>query len=70
MDISHGLLYSYPSLIRAGDYSDLRDADLVILTAGAAQKPGETRLDLVKKNTGIFQSILRRSKPPALTGSS
>jgi L-lactate dehydrogenase len=68
MDISHGLLYSYPSLIRAGDYSDLRDADLVILTAGAAQKPGETRLDLVKKNTGIFQSILPQIKASGFDG--
>lgn len=58
MDISHGLLFSYPMDIRSGDYSDLKDASLVIVTAGLAQKPGETRIDLVKKNTELFKSII------------
>ena len=44
--------------IYAGDYSDIADAAVIIVTAGAGQKPGETRLDLVRKNVGIFKSII------------
>ena len=58
LDISHGLPFAKPMNIYAGDYADLADASIVIVTAGAAQKPGETRLDLVKKNVGIFKSII------------
>ena len=58
LDISHGLPFSKPMQIYAGDYSDIADAAIVVVTAGAGQKPGETRLDLVKKNVGIFQSII------------
>lgn len=58
MDISHGLLYAKPMNIYAGDYDDAADASLIIITAGANQKPGETRLDLVKKNADILLSII------------
>ena len=58
LDISHGLPFAKPMKIYAGDYSDLKDAGLIIITAGANQKPGETRLDLVKKNIAIFKSII------------
>ena len=58
LDISHGLPFAQPMNIYAGDYSDLADASIIIISAGAAQKPGETRLDLVKKNVGIFKSIV------------
>ena len=58
LDISHGLPFSKPMNIYAGDYSDISDASVIIVTAGAGQKPGETRLDLVKKNVGIFKSII------------
>lgn len=58
LDISHGLPFAKPMKIYAGDYPDLADAGLIIISAGAAQKPGETRLDLVKKNTAIFKSII------------
>ena len=58
LDISHGLPFSKPMQIYAGDYSDISDASVIIVTAGAGQKPGETRLDLVKKNVGIFKSII------------
>lgn len=58
LDISHGLPFSKPAAIYAGDYDDIADAAIVIVTAGAAQKPGETRLDLIKKNVGIFKSII------------
>ena len=58
LDISHGLPFAKPMKIYAGDYQDLADAELIIVTAGANQKPGETRLDLVKKNVGIFRSVI------------
>lgn len=58
LDISHGLPFAKPMQIYAGDYQDIADASVIIVTAGAGQKPGETRLDLVKKNVGIFKSII------------
>ncbi|MDZ5470998.1 L-lactate dehydrogenase (plasmid) [Bacillus sp. 31A1R] len=59
MDLNHGLPFSpSPTKIWFGDYSDCKDADLVVITAGANQKPGETRLDLVEKNTRIFKGIV------------
>ena len=58
LDISHGLPFAKPMQIYAGDYEDIADAAIVVVTAGAGQKPGETRLDLVKKNVGIFKSII------------
>lgn len=58
MDISHGLLFAKPMNIYAGSYDDAADAAIVIVTAGANQKPGETRLDLVKKNSKIMRSIV------------
>ncbi|MEI5906365.1 L-lactate dehydrogenase [Bacillus spongiae] len=57
-DLSHGLAFSSPMKIYAGTYKDCADADLVVITAGANQQPGETRLDLVEKNIKIFQSIV------------
>lgn len=59
MDLNHGMLYApSPIKIKAGTYKDCRDADIVVICAGAAQKPGETRLDLVGKNIKIFKSII------------
>lgn len=58
LDISHGLPYSAPMEIYAGDYDDIGDAGLIIITAGANQKEGETRLDLIGKNLKIFESII------------
>lgn len=58
LDISHGLPFAKPMQIYSGDYKDIADAAVIIVTAGAGQKPGETRLDLVKKNVGIFKSII------------
>ncbi|MEC3883109.1 L-lactate dehydrogenase [Halobacillus sp. HZG1] len=59
MDLNHGLAFA-PSnkKIWFGDYADCESADLVVITAGANQKPGETRLDLLEKNTAIFKSIV------------
>lgn len=59
MDISHGVPFAHAMDIRKGDYEDIADASVVIITAGANQKPGETRLDLVQKNAGIMRSIIR-----------
>lgn len=58
MDISHGLPFARPMKIYAGDYDDIVDAAIIVITAGANQKPNETRLDLVHKNVGIFKSII------------
>ena len=57
-DLNHGLPFLAPMEIYAGDYRDLANAGLVIITAGAAQKPGETRLDLVRANARIFSTII------------
>lgn len=59
MDLNHGMPFApSPTKIWFGDYSDCKDADLVVLCAGSNQKPGETRLDLVERNTKIFKSIV------------
>ena len=58
MDISHGVPFAREMKIYAGNYDDITDAAIIIITAGANQKPEETRLDLVHKNVGIFKSII------------
>lgn len=58
MDLSHGSSFVKPVKITAGDYEDTKDSDIVIITAGAASKPGETRLDLINRNLAIFKSII------------
>ena len=58
MDIAHGVPFARQMKIYAGDYDDIGDAAIIIVTAGANQKPDETRLDLVHKNIGIFKSII------------
>ena len=58
LDIAHGLPFCKPMDIHAGTYDDIVDAAVIIISAGAAQKPGETRLDLVHKNVNIFKSII------------
>lgn len=58
MDLSHGIPFTAPMQVRAGTYDDLSDAALVIVTAGANQRAGETRLDLVERNTEIFRGII------------
>ncbi len=57
-DIAHGIPFAGQMKIYAGDYSDVGDASIIIVTAGANQKPDETRLDLVHKNVGIYKSII------------
>jgi L-lactate dehydrogenase len=57
MDLMHGQAYSGRIAVRAGGYEDLAGAQVVVITAGAAQKPGETRLDLLNNNARVFRSI-------------
>ena len=54
LDISHGTPFAKPMKIYAGTYQDITDAAVIIITAGANQKPDESRLDLVNKNTRII----------------
>ena len=68
LDISHGVPFAKPVKIYAGDYSDIKNSSLIIVTAGANQKPGETRLDLVKKNISIFKSIIPEIKKQNYNG--
>ena len=58
MDLSHGLPYApQKMIIRAGDYDECKDAQVVVITAGIAQKPGQTRLELAQTNAKIMKSI-------------
>src|SRR6476661_9614118 len=57
LDMNHGLAFVDKAKVWAGTYEDCREADLIIITAGAAQKPGETKIDLLKRNVAIFESI-------------
>lgn len=60
MDLIHGMAFAPTNIkVTDGNYSDCKDAQLVVITAGANQKPGETRLELVEKNTKIMQSIVK-----------
>ena len=59
MDLNHGLAFAESSMkIHAGDYSDARDADLVVIAAGVNQQPGESRINLLSRNTAVFKSII------------
>ncbi|MCP4606423.1 MAG: NAD(P)-binding domain-containing protein, partial [Proteobacteria bacterium] len=58
MDLGHGLPFVRPVEVRAGDYSDCAGADIIIITAGAASKADETRLDLAARNVAIFRQII------------
>ncbi len=58
MDLSHAVPFTHPTRVWAGNYSDCAGSAITVLTAGAGQKPGETRLDLVKKNAAIWRQIV------------
>ncbi|SEM15797.1 L-lactate dehydrogenase [Alkalibacterium putridalgicola] len=58
MDLNSALAFTAPKKIYVADYEDCHDADLVVFTAGASQKPGETRLDLTEKNLRITKSVV------------
>ena len=57
LDMNHGLAFLGKAKVWAGDYNDCAGADIIIITAGIAQKPGETRIDLLKRNVSIFEHI-------------
>jgi L-lactate dehydrogenase len=63
MDMNHGLPFVPPVHIYAGGYPDCKDADVIVMAAGARQKPGETRLDLVDRNAQICRSIVDSIMP-------
>lgn len=59
MDLNHGLAFSGSHMkIYSGEYEDCKDADIVAISAGVSQKPGEVRLDLLQRNTAVFKSIV------------
>lgn len=58
MDIAHAAPFASAGKIKAGNYTDLQGCEIVIITAGANQKPGETRLDLLSRNVKIFENII------------
>lgn len=58
LDLLHGAAYCADQVIRAGDYKDCADADLVCITAGLRRKPDESRLDLINRNVALFKGIL------------
>ena len=58
LDIRQGIPFFTPCSIYAGDYSDAKDSDIVVLTSGVARKPGQTRLDLAQTNVNITKSII------------
>ena len=62
MDLNHGLPFLQSMKIYAGDYSDLSDCYVIVITAGGAQRPNQTRLDLVKQNINIYKSIIPQIK--------
>ena len=57
-DSNHGVAFSKPCRVRAGDYADLAECGLIIIAAGANQKPGESRLELLGRNKGILSSVI------------
>ncbi len=57
-DISHAVPFAHPLMVRAGDYPDLAGARVVVIAGGVAQKPGETRLELLQRNADVFRQIV------------
>jgi L-lactate dehydrogenase len=60
MDLRHALIGSSTANVKGGDLKDCQDVDIIVITAGVAQKPGETRLDLIKKNTIILKDLIKK----------
>ena len=69
MDLSHGLPFAPQKMvIKSGDYSDCKDAEIVVITAGVAQKPGQTRLELAEVNTRIIKDITKNIMASGFNG--
>jgi len=58
MDLNHGLSFAHPTKIYAAGFDGCKDADIVVITAGAKQKPGQSRIDLVNDNVTVFKAII------------
>jgi len=58
VDLNHAMPFSRPMRIWAGDYTDIAGAAVTVIAAGAAQKPGESRLELLKKNAAVFRQVV------------
>jgi L-lactate dehydrogenase len=57
-DILHAVPFAHPLMVRAGEYSDLADCRVVVIAAGVAQRPGETRLQLLQRNASVFEQVV------------
>ena len=69
MDLSHGLPFAPQKMvIKAGNYEDCKDAQVIVITAGVAQKPGQTRLELVETNTKIIKNITKNIMKSGFNG--
>lgn len=58
MDLNHGISFTRPAKIYSAGFEGCEDADIIVITAGARQKPGQSRMDLVQENTEIFKNII------------
>ncbi len=68
-DLNHGLAFSPAHMkISAGDYSECSDADIVVISAGVNQKPGETRISLLERNAKIFESVVSQTLASGFSG--
>jgi len=63
LDIQHGIPYMGTSSVRAGDYSDCRNCDLIIITAGRNRRVGEERLDMINDNIGTIRNVVEKIQP-------
>lgn len=68
LDMNHGMPFLGGCKVWAGDYADCKEADIIIIAAGTAQKPGETRIDLLKRNAAIFETIISKVTQYNTTG--
>lgn len=57
-DILHAVPFAHPLTVRAGNYPDLAGCKVVVVAAGVAQKPGETRLELLQRNAAVFEHVI------------
>ncbi len=57
-DVSHAVPFSHPLLVKDGDYADLKGCRLVVISAGVSQRPGENRLNLLKRNAAVFKDVV------------
>ncbi|MGQ9897311.1 MAG: L-lactate dehydrogenase [Acidobacteriota bacterium] len=58
LDLMHGQTFAGPTRVRVGNYTDLAEAQVIVLAAGVGQRPGESRLDLMERNVAVFRAIL------------